>query len=219
MTLLDTLQHHRKDMLQAHLNHPFVGQVIAGTLPRDGFQNYLIQDYKYLITYVQGFYRCASIAPTLNQMDFCRQQANACMDEEIFGNHLTSLMSDTMDMETLNNAPLHPDAKDYIQLIQDTMDTHNYPQLLYVLSSCFIGYVDMAEHIIGTNRIDANNPYYNWLSIYTGDDMVAGRDAYIHMLADAEQYMTDTDKTIIASNLPQTLTYEVNFWNTGLTHP
>ena len=218
MTLLDTFEHHRKDMLQAHLNHPFIQQVIAGSLPRDGFQNYLIQDYKYLITYVKGFYRCASIAPTLDLMNFCRQQANACMDEEIFGNHLTSLMDGEMTMQTLDNAPLHADAKDYIQLIQDTMDTHNYPRLLYVLSSCFIGYVDMAEHIINNKMIDENNPYYHWLSIYTGTDMVAGRDAYIQTLADAEQYMTKSDKDIIVKRLPDTLTYEVNFWNTGLIH-
>ena len=216
MTVYNTFNTHREALLNAHIKHPFIQQLLNGSLPKSGFDNYIIQDYKYLLTYVRGFYRLASIAPTLAHIDFARNQANTCLDEELLGNHVQQFMNCNIDMPTIDNTHTHPDAKIYIQHIENIMERNNYAQLLYVLSSCFIGYVDMAEHIINNNMIDDKNPYYRWVKLYTSDIMVRGRNAYLCMLQDAEDYLSDSDVKIINTTMDTTLSLEVGFWNTGL---
>lgn len=53
---------------EAGYNHPFVQELGAGTLPREAFKFYLLQDYLYLLEYAKVFALAAVKADTEEQM-------------------------------------------------------------------------------------------------------------------------------------------------------
>ena len=52
------------DIYAAILRHPFVAGLTDGTLPREAFRHYIVQDAHYLRGYARALALCAAKAPT-----------------------------------------------------------------------------------------------------------------------------------------------------------
>ena len=68
MAFLDELREETKHQVAAQLEHPFVRGIADGSLDPKVFENWVKQDYRYLIEYARVFGFCAARADTLEAM-------------------------------------------------------------------------------------------------------------------------------------------------------
>ncbi|RLG84620.1 MAG: thiaminase II, partial [Thermoprotei archaeon] len=68
MALSDRLRREADTVWKALVNHPFVVELYRGTLPREKFVFYVLQDYNYLI----GMMRALSIAAARSRYEVAR---------------------------------------------------------------------------------------------------------------------------------------------------
>lgn len=217
-TLFETCKTNNIDLWHRYVKHPFVQGIQDGTLSPDVFRAYLVQDYHYLLTYVRGFFLAASLAPNLKHMEFCATQGQCSLNEELLNNHTSYFAHHGITLAEVTNTPIHPKARGYIDYLQSVMNTHNYPRLLFALSSCFVGYVEIGERLQNspdTNRTD--NPYLDWINLYGGDIMQQGASKYLTMMADCETFMDGADRTAILDSFVKACIHEANFWEAGYT--
>ena len=66
-----------------YTNHAFVEKLADGTLPKENFVNYLIQDYVFLIHFSRAWALAITKAETLEEMRLCATTVNALVNEEI----------------------------------------------------------------------------------------------------------------------------------------
>ena len=65
-----------------YVRHPFVQGLGDGTLPRDGFLRYLVQDYRFLIHFSRAWALGAAKAGTLAEMRACIATVDALVNGE-----------------------------------------------------------------------------------------------------------------------------------------
>ncbi|MDI2112322.1 TenA family protein [Commensalibacter nepenthis] len=150
--------------------HRFVKELALGTLPKEEFQQFLLQDYLYLL-------------------DFCRVEALAVFKSRSFEEmqYFSSVLHDLLNIEL----PLHISychewgiQKDAIENIPKTLELLAYSQyllskamqgdlldLIVLLMPCVIGYGEVGLNIISDSATNMhNNPYQSWINMYSSEE-------------------------------------------------
>jgi thiaminase/transcriptional activator TenA len=81
--LFGRLRRDSADAWHSYMHHPFLKALGAGTLPLDGFKNFLVQDYLYLIEYVRGYALGAYKSETLSEIRGASGMMTAILDVEM----------------------------------------------------------------------------------------------------------------------------------------
>ena len=71
-----------KPIWDEYLNHPFIKELGEGTLPKEKFKSYLIQDYLYLKEYSKVFCIGVVKATTMDEMKFFYNSIKGAMEDE-----------------------------------------------------------------------------------------------------------------------------------------
>ena len=82
MKFTDYLFDEVKDIWERYLNHPFVKEIGEGTLPKEKFKSYLIQDYLYLKEFSKVFAMGIVKSETIKEMKFFNRAAKGSMEDE-----------------------------------------------------------------------------------------------------------------------------------------
>lgn len=166
------------DRLKAH---PFITGMIAGTLPEETFQRYLMQDCIYLKNYTR------------------EMQAMVAMLDEGEGKEMFKLFAqDSMAAEQalnekfrgrIESAETLPTTRAYIEHTSSQVDSGDAALALASLLPCMWMYNElgkyMSEVMVGGN----DNPYREWISLYSSELMEKGvpvMQALANKLAKAE---------------------------------
>ena len=71
-----------KEIWDEYLKHPFVKGIGEGTLDKEKFKNYLIQDYLYLKDYAKVFAMGLVKARTMKEMKFYHESIKGILEDE-----------------------------------------------------------------------------------------------------------------------------------------
>ena len=75
MSLMNDITRDSMDLWQAAADEPFLEELGKGTLPRDRFLDYIVQDSIYLRDYMKAFAMGMFRSPTLRDMQFFLQES------------------------------------------------------------------------------------------------------------------------------------------------
>ncbi len=144
------------------LEQPFIQELSNGTLPREVFDFYLIQDDLYLLEYGRVL---AGIASRLDNKDF----AEAFL-------HFTK---DTMDVErgmhetflkgVAKATEPSPTCRLYTSFLLNSLYTKPIEVAVAAVLPCFWVYQKVGEHILSISSVE-NNPYKEWINTYGGEE-------------------------------------------------
>ena len=67
----------------AYVSHDFVVQLGDGSLPREVFLDYLVQDYLFLIHFSRAWALAVTKADTVDEMRACAATVNALVNDEL----------------------------------------------------------------------------------------------------------------------------------------
>ena len=158
------------ELYQKTLALPFNQQLAQGTLNRDAFSQYVIQDAPYLLAYGRALAVCAAKAYEADDViQFSEAAKIAIVVERSLHN---GFMQDFgISKAQFEDTPLTLACHHYTSYLQATAWAESYPVVLAALLPCFWIYAEVGKDIV--DKAAANNPYQAWIDTYAGEDFHA----------------------------------------------
>lgn len=158
------------NLYQKTLALPFNQELAKGTLSKDAFSHYVIQDAHYLLAYGRALAVCAAKAFDADDViQFAESAKIAIVVERSL--HKDFMHDFDISKQEFENTPLTLACHHYTSFLTSTAWSESYPVVLASLLPCYWIYAEVGNDIV-TNSIP-NNPYQAWIDTYAGDEFNA----------------------------------------------
>lgn len=146
--------------------HAFVEGIGDGTLPRDAFLRYLVQDYVFLIHFSRAWALAVTKAETLAEMRACADTVHALLDEEM-RLHVGTCAAAGIAEADLLAAEEAPENLAYTRYVLDAGHSGDFLDLMAALAPCVLGYGEIGARLAAEA---GDTPYADWIATYSGED-------------------------------------------------
>ena len=155
------------DLYQKTLTLPFNQELAQGTLSKEVFSHYVIQDAHYLLAYGRALAVCAAKA---FEADDVIQFAEAARIAIVVERSLHDGFMQEFDItkKEFESTPLTLACHHYTSFLTATAWSESYPVVLASLLPCFWIYAEVGKDIV-KNSIE-NNPCQAWVDTYSGEE-------------------------------------------------
>lgn len=149
---------------------PFNAELAAGTLSRERFTHYIVQDAHYLVGFGRALSVAAAKAPDPDAIvRFSRAAQDAIVVERAL--HGGFFRDYGIDAATFAATPLTPACDHYVSTLIATAYAEPYEVLCAALLPCFSVYAAVGADIFA--RAAPDNPYRAWIDTYAGEEFAA----------------------------------------------
>lgn len=189
--------------------HPFIQELMQGTLPEEKFEYYIQQDALYLAEFGKVLF---GIAGKFENSDYSRafhEFANATVEVE---KALHAGFRQQFNVSKPEGPS--PSCLLYTSYLQSCLYTKDLCETLASVLPCFLIYLKVGNYII-SNQTKDRNPYQNWINTYAGEEFETSVNTAI-AICDAvasestlEQQEKMTDAFLLAAKM------EWMFWDSA----
>lgn len=204
------------DHWDAYVDHAFVRQLAAGSLPRDSFLHYLRQDYVFLLHFARSWALVFAKSERMSEMALASSIAHGLLNGEM-PLHVAICGREGITEAMLQDTPESPANMAYTRFVQATGYAGDMLDLLAALAPCVFGYGQ-----IGLAHADSGGPYGEWTATYGGadyqrvcHDVGALIDAALQARLGPDWPALPRARTL-ARHFTQATQLEVGFWQMGL---
>ncbi len=198
----------------AYVQHKFVRQLGAGTLPLEDFKRFLVQDYLYLLQYARACAMAIVKADTLDDMRAAASTVSGLVLTEL-GLHLGYCREWGLDEPELEATPPTLETLAYGGFIMDRANAGDLLDLTVALAACLAGYAEVGlslRHDPATVR--EGNPYWSWIETYSGDIYTGLAEAGIKRLnALSQRRGGEARYPMLLRDFRTTVRLEAGFWS------
>lgn len=146
----------------AYVDHSFVRGLKDGSLPREAFLHYLVQDYVFLIHFSRAWALAVTKAETVEEMRLCAGTVNALINEEI-ALHVKTCAEAGISEAELFAAEERPENLAYTRYVLDAGHSGDFLDLLAALAPCVMGYGEIGARLLAEA---GETPYSEWIGTY-----------------------------------------------------
>ena len=169
---------------------PFVRSLADGTLGRDAFTWYLMQDALYLRGYSRMLARASALAPDAAAQQFWAAGAHSCLATEM------QLHDSWVDAAVVARTPAGATTTAYLDHLAASGADGEYAVLVAAVLPCYWIYQDVGERLRAAAH--AQHPYRSWLETYAGQDFAQATARAIDI---ATRAAADADEEVRARML------------------
>ena len=157
------------DDWHAYTHHPFVQGMRDGTLPREAFLRYLVQDYLFLVHFSRAWALAVTKAETLDEMRACAATVHTLLDKEM-RLHVETCAAEGISEAQLFSAREAPPNIAYTRYVLDAGHAGDFLDLLAALAPCVLGYGEIGARLATEGH---EPPYADWIGTYADADYQA----------------------------------------------
>ena len=217
VSLFDRLKSDCAAEWKSYAEHPFVEQMGEGTLPKECFQHYLVQDYLFLIQFARAYALAVYKAPNLELMRGCLEGLKAILDEEM-QLHLKLCAEWGLSPDEIERTPEARATMAYTRYVLEAGQAGDLLDLFTALAPCMIGYAEIGTRLSRMPKgLSGNNPYKVWIEEYSSDGYleVAGNAKSLldHL---GEESLTGKRYPRLCELFRQATRLEADFWQMGM---
>ena len=216
MDIFDRLKTEAEADWQSYVDHEFVRQMGAATLPQAAFRTYLVQDYLFLIQFARAQALATYKSRTVADMRAAQAGLAAILDEMDLHVRLCGRWG--LSREALEATPEHQATVAYTRFVLDCGAAGDLLELHVALAPCVIGYAEIGRKL-APDGIDAlgDHPYREWIGEYAGEAYQGvAAQARRHLDDLAARAMTSNRFTELAALFGTAARLEADFWQMGL---
>jgi thiaminase (transcriptional activator TenA) len=189
---------------------PFNTELAAGTLGRDRFQFYIVQDALYLAEYARVLALAAARGPDAATLRaFAESALEAVAVEQIL--HERYLTAFGIDPASLATAEPAPDCLGYTSFLLATAYHEPWEVLVAALLPCFWLYWDVGNAI--ARVADPANPYRAWIDTYADEGFGAAVRTVIKVADAAAEAASPAVRAKMMTAFVRCCRYEWLFWD------
>lgn len=201
---------------RSYVEHAFVQQLGAGTLPQAAFRQYLIQDYLFLIQFARAWALAAYKSRSIDDIRAAQAGLAAILNETELHVRLCDRWG--ISRQVMDAAPEHQATVAYTRYVLDCGAAGDLLELHVALAPCVIGYAEIGR-ALAPQGVDAlgEHPYVDWIGEYAsqGYQQVAA-DARRHLDQLAARSMTEQRFAQLTGIFATASRLEADFWQMGL---
>lgn len=197
----------------AILRHPFVTGLTDGSLDRESFAFYVVQDAVYLTDYARALAVVGAKAPTSPDIAmFARHAAGAIEVERSLHD---SLLADLgIDGALVAAAEPAPTNLAYTSYLLATVHTGSFVEGLAAVLPCYWIYAEVGRHLIGRGSPDPR--YQRWIDTYGGGEFAAVVREVLELTDRVGESVSEEEEAAAHAAFRTTARYEWMFWDMGL---
>lgn len=212
MKASELLLERTRDIWRAYNEHPFVRGIESGTLDKDRFRYYIIQDYLYLEDYAKVFAIGAAKAQSPGMA-------------RLFGKYISQLDGGEMDIhqgymgrlgvsrEELEGTPRALTNLSYTSYMLRAAYEGGEAEALAAILSCAYSYEVIARRILENRPEAINDPFYgDWVRGYASEEYSRDNAELIGALDRVTAGYTHERLEHLADIFTACSRYELNFW-------
>ncbi|MEV4396098.1 TenA family protein [Nonomuraea sp. NPDC049607] len=190
------------------LAHPFLSGLTDGSLPREAFRHYVVQEAHFLPDYARALAACAARSPEPSGVQ--RFARDAAMTVEVEHSLVVELLAAFgLDEADARKTPAGPTTVGYTSYLVRTCSLGTFPEALGAIVPCYWIYARVGETLLGRSSPD---PLYAWwIDTYGGEgyqETVAGvLDLLDGLAPDGEERLRLLDRALTTAR------YEWMFWD------
>jgi thiaminase/transcriptional activator TenA len=200
-----------KDIWQQYHTHPFVMGIQDGTLDKEKFRYYMIQDYLYLEDYAKTFAVGVAKAKSLRIGNLFAKYISVMNGElNVHDGYLARL---GVTQEEINATPRSLDNLSYTSYMLRVAYEEGEAEILAAILSCAYSYEVIAKKIVENDPASVNDAFYgDWIKGYISDDYAQENIILRKELDRLTQNYTDQQIQHLADIFVACSRYELAFW-------
>jgi thiaminase/transcriptional activator TenA len=200
-----------EDIYAAILRHPFVTGLTDGTLPREAFRHYVVQDAHYLHGYARALALCGAKA-TLpgDTVMFAAHSGGAVAAEQ--GLH-AGLLADLGPTAGQAAAPVAPTTRAYLSYLFATAYGGSFAEAVAAVLPCYWIYARVGAELL--TRGSPDPLYARWIAMYGGEEFQAVVDAVLELTDRLGAAASPAEWALMREHVVVTSRYEWMFWDAG----
>ncbi|WP_027961537.1 thiaminase II [Halomonas halodenitrificans] len=205
------------DDWRAYIEHDFVRQLAAGTLPDEAFRHYLKQDYLFLIHFGRAYALAVYKSRDITELRHGLEGLKTIIDVEL-GLHIDYCREWGISEADLAGLPEARATMAYTRYVLDTGNRGDLLDMHVALAPCLVGYGAISRWQAKqpfTVRGDAN-PFEKWLQMYASDEFQAAMHDEIAWLDARLADVTPERFAQLTTIFRDATRLEIDFWQMGL---
>mgnify|MGYP002652419600 CR=1 FL=1 len=215
MSLFETLKTRCRDEWDAYTRHDFVERLGAGTLPLPVFQDYLVQDFHFLVQFTRANALATYKSRTLADLKAAHAATGAILAETEL--HLTLTERWGIDRATLESTPEKMGTVAYTRYVLDCGMAGDLLDLEVALAPCTIGYAEIGADLAARFSPAPDHPYVEWITEYSGEDFQQGAQLAIERIDSlAGGQLSDKRRAELSEIFRKATVLEADFWQQAL---
>lgn len=218
MAFIDSLISDNRAEWTAYIEHDFVTQLGTGSLPLAAFQDYLVQDYLFLIQFARANALAAYKSRSLTDLNLAHASLGSILAETELHIQLTERWG--ISRSELEASPEKNGTVAYTRYVLDVGASGDLLDLAIALAPCTIGYAVIGSRLAPSLENAEDHPYREWIATYAGTDFQdAARAASAHADVLAERALTDARRAELSTIFRTAVNLETDFWQQALDAP
>lgn len=201
-----------------YTRHGFVRGLGDGSLPREAYLRYLVQDYLFLIQFSRAWALAVTKADSVDEMRHAAATVDLLINREI-ALHVRTCAAAGLDEHMLITTPEHVATIAYTRYVLDAGHAGDLLDLLAALAPCVMGYGEIG---LSLHQSATSERYADWITTYSGEAYQQGcrqvgeliDNAILRRLGPAPR---DTPRwSALALRFETATRLEAGFWTMGL---
>ena len=196
----------------AILAHPFLAGLTDGTLGRDAFRFYVVQDAHYLREYARALSVAAARAPIESDIAmFAHHAAGALEVERLL--HEGFFRDFGLSEEQVATTAMAPTTLAYTSYLLAVAYGASFPEALGALLPCYWIYWEVGKELL--ERGSPEPLYRRWIETYGGEEFATVVRAVIALADRLGPELSERERERVAARFVATSRYEWMFWDMG----
>ncbi|AFM02677.1 putative transcription activator [Bernardetia litoralis DSM 6794] len=195
-------------ILQKIKKHPFITELMDGSLSKDVFNFYINQDAQYLAVYKKMLAALAIKCSKESDTQFFLKAATETIEVE------NALHQNFLKNKRIIDTP-SPSCDFYTSFLASKIYMQPIEVGLAAVLPCFTIYKQIGDYILENQTNKSDNPYQNWINTYGGDDFANSVNQAIEI---TNRYAQTASKEIVEemnSAFEKSSKLEWMFWDSA----
>lgn len=192
-------------------NHPFVQGMGDGTLEKEKFRFYMIQDYLYLIDYAKLFAVAAMKATDVQTMGKFAALLDSTLNEEM-SLHREYAKKFEISEKELEKAQPSPTTLAYTHYMLHVGQSGTLAELVAALLPCMWSYWEIGKEL--SEKPGANNEFYReWIEMYSSEEFGELATWCINLFDSLTEDKSEAELEKLEEIFLNTTRFEYMFWD------
>lgn len=194
-------------------NHPFVQELGAGTLSKDKFKFYLLQDYLYLLEYAKVFAIAMTKSNNEKMLSNLSSITKATLVDEMKIHHLY-MKEFGIREEEVKNVKASLFNRTYTANMLATALKGDLVETLSTVFPCAWTYCDYAKRLKEQYKNNLEDNFYkSWIETYAGEDFENSFEWFYDAIDELVINKSKEEKTRVEEIFISSVEFEYMFWD------
>ncbi|RSL30537.1 thiaminase II [Salibacterium salarium] len=212
MTFSERLYEKVKPIWEKNHNHPFVQEMGKGTLDKDKFRYFMIQDYLYLIEYAKLFAIGAVKATDVKTMGEFAKMLDTTLNTEM-ALHRQYAKKFNISEEELEQAKPAAVTVSYTHYMLAVGQNGGLAELVASLLPCMWSYAEIGKSLQQIPGASEHEFYGEWISMYADDEFQELAQWTINLLDQLTEEKPEHELRHLEEMFLTTTRFEYMFWD------